>query len=268
MTLKKSIVVLLSSSLLWSCSLENVKFDSQGIGTIAGGILGGALGNAACDGSDQQELCTLVGLAAGAYIGNHIGKKLDQRDRERHAQATAAALASHDAEPSAGWEDKEKGTAGKVTVVKQAQKNTADTVPVLKDRVETVMPLELIGEVYATDKSLNVRVGPGTEYKIASEPLPPGSQFNVVGRVIERPDWLMISKQGAATGYVYGPLTAATGLATAMVAPVDEPGVQRVPVQTVSTCKTVNHQITYENGQTETETVEMCQRGDGSWDIV
>ena len=144
-TAKKIVVVVLSSTLVLACSLENVKLSSESIGSVAGGLLGGALGNAACDGSDQQELCTLVGVAAGAYIGNRVGKHLDEKDKERHAQATAAALSAETENSSAGWENTENGTSGKVSVVSKEQKQVTKTVPVLKDRVETVMPLEQLG---------------------------------------------------------------------------------------------------------------------------
>ncbi len=256
------------AALLCSCNMQNLKLDSEGIGTLAGGLLGGALGNAACDGKDQQELCTLVGLAAGAYIGNRIGHKLGEEDRKRHAQATAAALAAQEEQASKGWENPENGTSGSVTIVNKERKQVASQVPVLKDRVEAIMPLELIGELYQTDSRLNVRVGPGTDYKTAAQPLEPGAQFNVVGRVIEEPQWLLISQRGAATGYVYAPLVEPTGLAMANVPAREGDDIEQLAVNTLSTCKTVNHQITYDNGKTETETVEMCQRGDGSWDLV
>lgn len=268
METKKIILLAAGVLVLSSCNLENVKMGgSEGIGTFAGGLLGGLLGNQVCDGRDNQELCTLVGAAAGAYIGNRIGRKLDEADKQRHAQATAEALAAKQG-TVAHWENTQNGTSGKVSVVKSSQQQSQTPIPVLKDRVETVQPLELIGEVYSTDRTVNVRVGPGTDYKLASLPLQPGTQFNVVGRVIDSPQWLMISDKGAASGYVYEPLVQSTGIASAMVGNSENANTASINVNTISTCKTVNHQITYQNGQTETETVEMCQRGDGSWDIV
>lgn len=266
---KKWLFASFGSLLLCSCNMQNIQIGgSEGIGTLAGGLLGGALGNQACDGRSNQELCTLVGAAMGAYLGNRIGKRLDEADRQRHAQATAEALAAKEGE-TAHWENAENGTSGRVSVVEQHRQPAASaSIPVLKDRVESVQPLELIGEVYETDRTVNVRVGPGTDYKMASEPLAAGTQFNVVGKVISHPDWLMISREGAAAGYVYGPLVEPTGIASALSTGSPSTATASVQVDTIATCKTVNHEITYENGKKETETVEMCQRGDGSWDLV
>lgn len=242
-------------------------FNKENIGTAIGVVTGGAAGNKICN-EKYKNLCTVVGASLGGLLGNSIGKKLDEQDRQRQAEATAEVLAASNNSQQSAWTNPQNGTSGSVRVVNQHRETKVESVPVLKDRVEKVMPLELIGEIYTTDKTVNVRVGPGQNYKLSPPPLQPNSHFNVVGRVIENPQWLMVADNGAGSGYVYAPLVKSSGLASANEKAATSANVSQVSVNTVRSCKTINHEITYKNGKKETETVEMCQRGDGSWDIV
>ena len=261
---RKSIALATVSALaLGGCQMSN-----EQIATTLGAV-GGAAAGTMCRG-DLQGLCIAGGAAVGAWLGNQIGKKLDERDRERHAQATAQVLAQSSAQTSSSWTNPDNGTSGTVRVVSQRQTEQTTKVPVLKDKVEEVMPLELIGEVYSTDRNVNVRVGPGTDYRIVPPGLQNGDQFNVVGRVIERPDWLMIADldSGVGSGYVFAPLVQSSGIAAAPKQAATGGNVEQVSVAALQQCKTVTHEIAYQDGTTDDETVEMCQRGDGSWDIV
>ena len=58
-----------------------------GAGAAVGNLLGAAVG-----GSNSRTIGTLVGAGAGALIGGQIGSMLDERDREKAAEASRQAL--------------------------------------------------------------------------------------------------------------------------------------------------------------------------------
>lgn len=61
--------------------------NSQTIGTIAGGAVGGLLGNRIA-GSGSRSLGTILGGALDATAGSAVGCKLQQNDRIRAERAT------------------------------------------------------------------------------------------------------------------------------------------------------------------------------------
>lgn len=64
--------------------------------------------------------------------------------------------------------------------------------------------------LYVLTRNSNVRIGPGTDYKVA-QMLPSGSGVEVVGRVVGE-KWMLIASDGAVRGYVFqGLLTKAPG---------------------------------------------------------
>ena len=262
---RPALALCLGAVVLTGCNNANLK---ENFGTGVGALVGAGLGNVLCKNSDNRKLCTALGGALGAVVGKRIGKRLDERDRQRHAQAMQEVLVADQPGSSAQWQNPVNGTAGEVKVVQQRQTRQTASIPVLKDKVEQVPPIEIIGEVYTTRKNVNVRTGPGTDYKKAPPSLTPGEEFDVVGRVVAQPNWLMIAKDGLGSGYVHAGLVQPTNKASVTTADSGRAGARQIPVETVNTCKVVVHTISYADGQQENETVEMCQRSDGSWDIV
>lgn len=84
----------------------------EGIGTIAGGALGGLAGNQLA--KENKGLWTLAGAAAGAFIGNQIGKYVDERDQPKVAEATVNAAESGTEQD---WKSEETGASGTAKVV-------------------------------------------------------------------------------------------------------------------------------------------------------
>lgn len=265
--MRRRLFLLLPLAALVGCNSANFK---ENVGTGVGAILGAGLGYALCHNSDDREKCAVMGAAAGALLGNTVGKRLDERDRQRHAEATQAVLVAQQNHAAQQWQNKEAGTSGKVTVLEQKQTQSTSKIPVYLDKVEKVPPLELIDQRYTTQKTVNVRVGPGTAYRKAPPSLSPGETFDVIGRVIDTPNWLMIEKDGIGSGFVYAPLVSPLGLAGVPNQQVvsNTSNISVVNTSTLKTCKTVKHEITYDDGQTETDTVEMCQNDDGSWTLA
>lgn len=104
------------ASLLSGCE----GMDKEKIGAIGGGLLGAAGG--AYAGSKMTKdpktgmlIGGAVGLVGGVLIGKELGKWLDERDRKRHAEATAKALETGQ---SQAWTSPDTGASGQV-IVKQ-----------------------------------------------------------------------------------------------------------------------------------------------------
>lgn len=57
---------------------QKVKGDGSGLGMVAGGVVGGLLGNQVGSGS-SKTLATVGGAVAGGYVGNEIEKSQKKR---------------------------------------------------------------------------------------------------------------------------------------------------------------------------------------------
>jgi surface antigen len=53
--------------------------NRDAIGAVVGGVVGGAIANRV--GDQNRVVATIIGIAAGAWIGHRIGRELDERDR-------------------------------------------------------------------------------------------------------------------------------------------------------------------------------------------
>ncbi len=54
--------------------------NREQIGTVVGGLIGGAIGNRV-GGSDNREVATVLGVVVGGVLGNRIGHSMDNNDR-------------------------------------------------------------------------------------------------------------------------------------------------------------------------------------------
>jgi surface antigen len=246
-----------------SLTLAGCQTTNQDIGTVAGAVAGAAVGSQIGSGSGRV-IATIVGAAAGAWVGNRIGQYLDERDRERMAEATQTTAVS--GEPKT-WSNPDTGVSGRTEVVETTREQAPAEVPVLKARVQTTPPIDYIGAQYRATSNINVRGGPSTDYVIVGG-LSEGETVDVVGQVQGR-NWHMIARNNVGEGYVFAPLlepTGRTGVLVAETAP-DDPDVEVTQVQTTRECRTVEQTVVLENGREETETVRACQ-GPNGWEIV
>ena len=256
---------LLSSSLvLVGC--QDGQLDRRDISTAAGGLLGavsgGYLGKAVA-GRGATVVAAVAGTAAGAWIGNQFGSYLDERDRQELSRSTQATSVT--GTPRA-WRNPETGAtvATRVTGTRTTQQTLP--VPVLKDRIAQIPPLELIGAPYRTKRSATVRGGPGTDYA-ASESLTAGQTVEVIGKVQAR-DWYMVGQGGAGSGFVATALLEPLppGMAKPP-APSPEPAgtVETVEVATTRTCRTIEQTVTTPEGP-KSDRVTACQ-GPNGWEV-
>lgn len=247
-------------------SCQDGQLDSKGISTAVGGVLGavggGALGNA-LGGKSATIVAAIGGAAAGAWIGNQIGQYLDERDRQELSRSTQVSAVTGTPQT---WRNPDTGATGATKVTETHTSPATVAVPVLKDRVEQVPPLELIGAPYRAKRSATVRGGPGTDYK-ALQSLEAGQTVDVVGKV-QASNWYMIGEGGAASGFVATSLLQPLppeAQPPAEAAPAPAVATETVQVATKRTCRTIEQTVTTPEGP-KSESVTACQ-GPNGWEV-
>ncbi len=86
------LVAAASLPLLLGCQNQEQSYGAGGaaVGALTCGLIGGAIFHSTAGGLASAAACG----AAGYFVGSSIGRKLDDRDRERAQAATQAALAT------------------------------------------------------------------------------------------------------------------------------------------------------------------------------
>jgi surface antigen len=110
----QTLVVLICSASIVSCS----NMSKQDIGTLTGGVAGGVLGSTV--GQGQGRILAIgVGTLAGAFIGNAIGKNMDDTDKLK----VQSALNNNNVGEPAYWKNAQSGNSYKVVPVKNVTVN-------------------------------------------------------------------------------------------------------------------------------------------------
>lgn len=81
---KITAAVLSGAMVLGLAGCDNM--TNQDVGTIAGGLAGAAIGSQ-FGGGTGNALAIVGGTLAGAYLGNRVGRSMDQTDRNRMSSA-------------------------------------------------------------------------------------------------------------------------------------------------------------------------------------
>lgn len=264
--LRKSFVVCFIFSVVISLSACEHMSKVTAVAGGAGGVYGGhVLANKFGLEGREKTAALVIGGIVGAYAGNKLGSLLEPQDRVTHEQTTNRALTTGQ---NQSWRNPETRVSGRSEIVK-TEKNTATvSVPVLKDKVEQVPPLDFLGETYRADNASNIRGGPGEDYKIVGE-LNTNDVVNVVGKV-QGKDWYMISQNGVGSGFVHAELLSPAP--SAMLADNQSPtntnaAVETKTVDALRTCRTVKQTITLADGREEEEEIKACQ-GPNGWEVV
>jgi len=246
------------------CNTTEGGMSKEDIGTATGAIIGGLLGNKV--GGKNRALVTALGVGIGAYVGKTIGHMLDEQDKQRLAQSTLKTMQT--GQPQS-WHNPDTGVTARTTVKQTTTEKQQVQVKVLKDKVKEVPPMDLVGEEYSANSSINVRGGPGTDYVVVDK-LGAGEHVNVVGKVTGK-SWYMISRGGVGSGFVYSPLMSAVPVENRAVAkteaPIPENEIQDTAVTATRDCRVVSQEVTLDSGKTATEDVTAC-RGPNGWEIV
>ncbi len=265
-TQSKVKLAFLASTLSMLAGCQTItSMSKEQFGTAVGAVAGAVLGKEFCgeDNRSRRNKCVVVASGLGGLLGNKLGSYLDEQDKQRMALATRNAAASG---RSVSWSDPQKGTSGTARVLNTRRKDETVKVPVLKQKIATVPPLEIIGEPYKTKSISNLRGGPGTDYVEVGQ-LASGKVVNVVGKVKTK-NWYLIShNDGIGSGFIYAPLLkpAENAQIASSDVPVNSGDVAQVQVAANRTCRTINQSIKLADGSTKSETIEACQ-GTNGWE--
>lgn len=254
--LKLFLVFTLTVTLLMGCA----GMSKEDTGTYGGAILGAAICHSFLKGSNKA-LWTAVCAAGTAFIGNQIGKYLDEQDRQRMAQVTQQAATTGQTRT---WTNPENNTRGVARVTATQTKVEPVKVKVLKKKIKKVPPLDMIGQTYLVEKRSNLRGGPGTDYEIVGS-LAANKAVNVVGKVKQN-DWYLISHDdGVGSGFVYSSLLkpAPNEVPSAPDTQTHENDIAEQQVVADRVCRNIEQSVTLADGATHTENIEVCQGANG-----
>lgn len=93
---------------------ENETSDGEILGTLAGAALGGFLGSKFGGGKGNAAMIG-VGVLAGGFLGNRVGKALSCQDQQQHYETTQNALETKQTGQSSTWTNPDTGHSGEVT---------------------------------------------------------------------------------------------------------------------------------------------------------
>jgi surface antigen len=269
---KRATMLAVAGVLLAGCETTNV--DGRTVGTALGAVGGAIVGSQFGSGAGRV-VATLVGGAAGAWLGNQIAGLLAEPDQQR---ASAAVQESAVSGQNTTWRNPESGVSGRTRVVEtRTEPARRIAVPTVKDRIETMPPLAIIGSDHRATSSANVRGGPGTDYRVVGR-LDAGQTVEVIGRVDGKP-WMLIGQNGAAAGFVSeallrpvpeaAPAERASALrerATRQEEARSRGEVVEQVVPASARCRTIEQEIVLADGRTLTETTRACL-GPNGWQV-
>ena len=111
-------LITLTSILLTSCTLTSTGPNDQGpkqaVGTVTGMVLGGKVANDFAEGSRNEGLWTMAGVALGAFLGNEVGASMDRQDALLAERATIQALEYNKTQQVIAWKNPDSGNYGTV----------------------------------------------------------------------------------------------------------------------------------------------------------
>lgn len=227
---------------------------------IIGGIVAGVVARKAFD---NKFIGVAVGVGVGAFIASNLKKDLNEDQQTKMTRSTTSAVASGE---NSSWKD-DNGTSGEVRVISTEETSEAVSIPVYKEKVSDVPPLDFIGETYEITANSNVRGGPDTNYEKVGY-VKKGTMINVVGKVKDK-DWYFISENGVGTGFVFGELLkpSASSLIGDTPQLEDDETVFIQQISETKVCRTVEQTITLADGTIKTEEVKACKGANG-WEMV
>jgi surface antigen len=275
----KRFVVLVTAALvaLSGCQTNMSREDwGKTLGTLGGAVLGAAVAD-----EDKRWMGAAIGAAAGYFAGRAIGRYLSEQEREALAGQTVTALDEESA-GSRTWQSSQSGTSAKIETGEIAYQSKRKEVQRLKS-VQVIPTIRLENRDYQTTTALNVRGGPGRQYKVITT-LKAGDRVSSAGRTDN--GWLMLAKQGVTVGYVHskyveplpehaqaGDNKSDRGLQTESGRQdgfagidLDQVEIETATVDAQVGCRDVKISVMSSAG-TETETMHACQKEDGVWEL-
>ena len=84
------------------------------VGTLVGAALGGLVGSQ-FGGGTGNKIAIGVGVLAGGFLGNKVGKSLDCQDQQYHYDTTQNALETEKTGQTSTWANPDTGHSGDIT---------------------------------------------------------------------------------------------------------------------------------------------------------
>ena len=116
--MKTLLTVSISILLVSSCTLTSTGPQEQGpkqaVGTVTGMVLGGKVANDFAEGSRNEGLWTIAGVALGAFLGNEVGASMDRQDALLAERAMLQALEFNKIQQPIAWNNPDTGNSGRV----------------------------------------------------------------------------------------------------------------------------------------------------------
>ena len=226
---------------IFGCSADGNK---QTIAAVAGGAIGGILGNRIA-GQGSRTLGTLLGGALGAAAGSAVGCKLQKNDQAKAERALEQAVLTG---KNQDWQSDESGASGRVEIGQDIRGVDLANLR-LAAGVEPADGYTKVAGAYVSTASANIRSAPGMGSKILGQ-LATGQRVWVPAAVKGQP-WVLVSDQGVAQGYVSAPLLKRATSAT-----------------TTNGCRLVKQTVSQPGAAEETETLQACKGTNGEWTLT
>lgn len=118
--MRKLLSLFIIAGLLFGCANDPNK--KQNMGTIIGGATGALLGSFV-GGGDGQILAIAVGAVGGAFVGNQIGKSMDDTDKLKLQKNAAVSLEKTPTGQTTTWKNPDTGNYGTFTPRKTYETN-------------------------------------------------------------------------------------------------------------------------------------------------
>lgn len=204
--------------------------------------------------------------AAGDWVSETYSDLLNEDEQKQLSQSTEEAAKTGE---NQSFENKKGDIKGDVEVTKTEFQTNEVSVKVLKGRLETLPPLDIIGAPYRTAKSANVRGGPGTDFVIVDN-LKQDAVVMVIGKVQDK-SWYLVGDGEVANGFVYENLlseiaeTESKELTVVKITNASDE-VEEEKVETEQLCRTIVQKITVSDGTVKEEEVTACQ-GPNGWEV-
>lgn len=267
---------------------DNTKKFAQENATVVGAVAGAAIGYAV-SGKSDRGLGVLAGAMAGGLIGNQLGKYLNEKERGELERYSLDQLNNAESASASTWNSRDTNASARVTTTQSKSVEKAVEIVKLK-RVDVMPQLALVGETYEAKTGMNVRFEPKIADNKAGS-LRKGSQFTAIGKTSN--NWMLVAQNGITVGYVkaeprfIGPAqTQRTAMRAegidldaiddqATTAALDMDGVDLDSVELDKTeiiagteCRTINYDITANNGQKGNASFDACRGADGAWELT
>ena len=110
---------------LTGCTNEAGKTNKRMVGTVAGGLLGAAVGSRFGGGSGQI-LAGVIGAGIGAFAGNALGASMDEQDLRYGNQAAESALEYNRVGSKASWRNPDSGNYGYIKPTRTYQNGSGN----------------------------------------------------------------------------------------------------------------------------------------------